>query len=159
MILSKFKNTCIVATCILLLGTGAFINLGFKNKQPNTDNLLIVGIGWSKKMCGNSGYNEAICYYGITTSANKSYADAEREIKTTLTSNYNVYSNDVNISSSYKQMAVIIKFNKQIGQGCSVIRYAIGYGDTHNEAEAAAVRSKNNDDRQSAYYEVTTINK
>jgi hypothetical protein len=143
---------------VVIISALAFTN--GKNISKKQSNQIMVGIGYKSEKCGSASFSKAVCYMGYSTTAAQGYSDVSDFIKTSLNRNYGVSDNNVSISSSYKSMAVIIKYEKEmVGWNCSQTRYAAGFGDTTKEATDDAIGKKDNDDPSSKWLYVTRIYK
>ncbi|WBV60836.1 hypothetical protein PFY12_01645 [Chryseobacterium camelliae] len=141
------KLSLIITMCISFLGF---------NIKPPTKNLqkriLMIGIAYQQKKCGSSSFSDAVGYKPVPSCYGGTYSTIENEIKADLSKWYNVNKSDVTIKASDKAFGAVISYYKEIsGWNCSVKRFAVGFGDTQQEAYDAAERNKNNDAKTPSY--------
>ena len=142
----------------------SFSLISFTNKK-NDECLLVVGLATKYTKCTSGGvtnsFSESIGYqYQAKASPDRyDYTQVSSKIKYDLASYYNIPERDVTIKTSSSSVAVIISYEKDIaGWNCSVTKYAVGFGDSEDEAEAEAVNQKKYDYARSSYNVVKTIN-
>jgi len=150
--LTKQKKQLLGLTLVLI---ASVMMIGFTYKsqtKSHSSRLLMVGIGYGQKKCGSSSFSEAISYEYYRDCFGGNYSDITNRIKKQLYDSYGVDESNVSIKSSTKSYAVIVSYNKEIpGWGCSVKRYAVGFGNNYDEALQDAVSVKKADDAGSRY--------
>ena len=155
----KMAGGLMAFTCLTVL----LLSFSTAEKTKTDGCLIMVGIAYKDYTCNggsvSSTFSNAAGYRYMTSGNTRDYNTLNADIHDNLTQNYQITRNNVSISSSStSSVCVIIEYDKEIsGWNCSLNRYAVGYGNSVQDAEAHAVRQKNSDSRSSSYNVVKTI--
>ncbi len=150
----------VLSVAIVLIASVMMVGFAKKNhNKHHSSRLLMVGVAYGQKKCSSGSFSEAIAYEFSKDCFDGNYSDMAKRIKSNLYNSYSVGDQNISIKSSSMPFAVIISYQKEIaGWGCSVKRYAVGFGDTMDEAQQNAILNKKTEDASSSYQFVTYFN-
>ncbi|MEA5402988.1 hypothetical protein VB776_08685 [Arcicella sp. DC2W] len=131
--------------------------------NKDDEGVIVIGVAYTKKKCTSGSVSSTfseVAGYSYYTSEGNDYNSLSTRIQSELAEHYGISRTDVSIKSSRSPFAVIIQYDKEIaGWKCSVVKYAVGFGDDEDQAEANAVKMKNYDSSRSVYSKIKTIHK
>lgn len=150
----------VLSLAIVLLASVTIVGFTSKSRiNKHSDRLLMVGLAYNQKKCGSASFSEAFSWEYAKNCFGGDHNEMAKRIKTNLYNSYGVDEQNVSIKSSTQPFAVIISYKKEIaGWGCSVKRFAVGFGNSLDAAQQDAMSNKNNDDAGSSWQFETYVN-
>lgn len=132
---------------LLLLTSLALISFKPEAKTP-VNCLIVVGIATKDYTCKRSGqavaFPTVIGYQSVYRSSSDEYYNTANYVKSMLYNKYKVSEKNITLYSSDKSKAVIIQYKHKIEDwNCYVYKFAVGFGESEEQALADAVAQKN----------------
>lgn len=123
---------------LLLLVTLAF---GFKPLSKTNDYRIVVGVAYGNMNCSGLTVKTALGYE-YRTAAGGSTSELTAQVRNDAARQNGISAGDVVIKTGYRPHALIISYKKKIsGWNCEKTMYAVGFGDTYDDAKNDAVRN------------------
>ncbi len=121
--------------------------------------LILIAKVYKGQNCNGATFASAEGYEVEYKVGAANYKEMLETVKGRAARNNNVSMNDVNVESARRQFACVITYSKEhSGWRCSTKQYAIGFGDTQDDAENNAVASMVRNYKRVSYQVLQHIN-
>lgn len=125
----------------------------FKTKKaPEGSCYFFVAIASGEQNCNGLTVNQAKGYKSRTASGSFNYKTEYNKIQNEVAEYYNIETSRVTVKTSSQPYVCIVRYDHSIpGWGCTVVRYAVGFGSSESTAETNALNIR---DSKSGSYSV-----
>ena len=132
----KTKHLPLLLLMIVLVPT-----LGFKTVSKAQDYRIAIGIAYTDMNCSGLTVKTAFGY-DYRTARGGSISELSSQVKSEVVRYKRVSSDDVVMKTGYRSNAIIISYKKKIsGWNCEKTMYAVGFGDSYEDAKNDAVEN------------------